>query len=476
MKRRKDSVVVGLYGSLDTETPEEMMGKGAFQTLTNFYPKNNVMKKRGVLSAISTPIASGNYTGLHGLNFQGNNTLFRMYNDSGNKIDKWTGGAWSSITTGLTHSDILRWSVSHYYYDDTEVAILTNNNDDIGIYDNASYIELGTVSSSAQRPVKAKFVIELEGYLLTFNIVQADGGTRYNNRIRWCNIFDLTTWSNDDWQDILGSGEILGVVRFNTEVYVFTKNSITRISGTGDTTAPFSFTYHIVPFGSKWSQSIIDCKNKIVFPSSDYGVRAFDGFKSVLLSDKVDSLFNSSPELSSAAFDGDESQYVLQVGSDILAVDLGNPSSTEIDFVNFAKETYAGGAVSFLTTLAETPYGVQGNNVVQLHIDGTQDLGVTPVSSELETGKFVLGNRLEAKLGKIRIYGKELSGSGTTTITTTLYPTGSTIVSAINLSPNGTDIQINQWVKQLKFNITNSASQRINIYKIVIEVLNTRKY
>ncbi len=475
VKRNRSFITIPLQGSLDTETPEEIMQQKSFQTLTNFYSKNGVLKKRGVLTAQSTAISAGTFTGLVGYNFQGTDTLFRMYNNAGNNIDKRTTGSWSNIATGLTNSDTLRWGSTKFYYNNGEVIIFTNNNDDLQVYNGTTTVTLSSLSSSTQRPSKAKLVLELDGYLLAFNIVQADGATVYNNRIRWCNAFDLTVWTDADYQDILSAGQILGAVRFNTEIYVFMENSIARITPTGNENAPFSFTYSIVPYGTKWNQSIVDFKNRLLFAGSDYSIRAFDGFKSIFLTDSVKTLFSTSPTIESAAYDDNEAQYILQLGSDILTLDLGTPVNTEIETLSFSKETYASG-ITMLTTLAGVPYGCQGLNVVKLHDTGTQDLATTSVSSDVITGRFILGDRIESKVGKVRIYGKETSGTGTTTVTVTYYPTESTVSSSINLSPNGTDIEINMWARQLKFEIANTAAQSIRIDKIEVEILNSRKY
>ena len=159
----------------------------------------------------------------------------------------------------------------------------------------------------------------------------------------------------------------------------------------------------------------------------------------------------------------------------MLAVDLGSPISVEVDGLNFAKETYASG-ISFLTTLSDVPYGCQGDYVVSLHNSGTQDLGATNVSATATTGKYIMGDRLEVKIGRIRVYGNEITGTGSTTITTTVYPSAATVAEAISLSANGTDIAIDQWARQLKFQISNTAAQRVSVHKIEVEILNTRKY
>jgi hypothetical protein len=220
---------------------------------------------------------------------------------------------------------------------------------------------------------------------------------------------------------------------------------------------------------------IQECKNKIIFYStSDNTVKAFDGFKSVILSEQIKSLLSASNNLS-AGFDGTLAQYILQDSSAALTVDFGTPLDTEIATVNWSKETYPG-AISFLCTLAEEPYCIYGNYVAQMHATGTQDIGSSTPAGTLTTGYYNFGDRMEAKIGKIRVYGKELSGSGTTTVTLNLFGPTDTVTEAINLSVTGTDIQVNRWARQFQLTFSNTANQTISVHKVEMELLNMRNY
>lgn len=489
MKINRKVLPFKIYGSLDSETPVEVLPQGFFTTLTNFYPKNGVVKKRGGISAIGSPIASGTMTGLHTVRSGNVDVLFRMYNDSGNKIDKWTGTAWTIVTTGLANSNTVTWDLAKYYYETGgvpyEAVVITNNSNYPALYYGTTYAELNTlVTSGTKYPKTAKFVEEIDGYLMTFNITENDTpSVSRKNRIRWCKLYDIATWEDDSYQDILGSGEITGVCRFNSELYVFTARSVTRVTPTGDEDVPFAFTYNIIPFGTLFHDSILEVKNKILYLGIDRSIRAFDGFKSVVLSEAVSSKMDTTPTNAWVAFDEADAQYLLYTSSGILSLDLGNQATTEIQSLNYGLETYAGtdGTPKFLTTYNNLPYAVQGKQVVKLHDNSAYaDVGNVAITASLVTGYIPFGDRLEAKVGKVRLYSvfTGVDTAGNTGLTITGFGPSTTTTNAnIISSVTGMDIEVNKWAKQLQFTIEHSSKVGgVRLNKLEIEILNSRQF
>lgn len=98
-----------------------------------------------------------------------------------------------------------------------------------------------------------------------------DSSIIHNNRVRWCADNDLDTWAPGSdptagYMDVLDTpGEITGLVSYGGYLYVFKRNSISRISETG-LIAP-SFAQQVMPYGVGCleGRTIVEIAGRLLF-------------------------------------------------------------------------------------------------------------------------------------------------------------------------------------------------------------------
>jgi hypothetical protein len=142
--------------------------------------------------------------------------------------------------------------------------IITNNIDNVKQFDGVQLIDVPNLPSSGN--TKAANVLVYENYLLLANTVE--GGTRYPQRIRWCDTGDPTNWStgNAGFEDLYDTEDyILSLMTLGPYGYIYRERSIYRISYVGSPDLLFTFEMMVAGEGVVSSQAAVDIGDYHVF-------------------------------------------------------------------------------------------------------------------------------------------------------------------------------------------------------------------
>ena len=369
-------------------------------------------------------------------------------------------------------------------------------------------------------PTKAKCVCVFANRLILGNVVESiarplsDGGTAANqtfpNRLTYSGTGDLTSFDDNNWEDMPergGSGNIgLNAIKvFKGAAYIFADNAIHRINDTGNVNLPYSFDYDILPIGCKNPDAIKIFNNTMVFPASDGTIRAYDGFKSYVLSAKTLKRTKTDAP-TSGGYDSIYNRYVCNSSNSatrLIAIDLrgykdiGALSTSGVDLsdVKVFEETYPHN-ISFLASTVNGCYALFTNTTAiytgKLWVDATYtDPSTTAIAYSFTTKRYDLGtivnNSSKYHSGGVCMKGNllylEVKGFTTTTaapttkITVTCYPSGETVVSNVALIATGVTIPIEKTCQDFTVTIEGSTtvSPQCNIYSIDAIFHNVRR-
>uniref|UniRef100_A0A6M3IW50 Uncharacterized protein n=2 Tax=viral metagenome TaxID=1070528 RepID=A0A6M3IW50_9ZZZZ len=237
------------------------------------------------------------------------------------KLFAWSLGNKTDITSGvtITPNDNYLWNwITAFDY-----AIGTNGVDP-PIQTNgtttSTFNFTGLTATSV--PTKAKCVIFWKNYLVFGNTYE--NSVARTTRIRWSNVGTISTWSDDDYQDIatLGGQQIEGFGTIYDDLYIFLTDSIYKVSLTGGdaliTVTKVSEGIGAVSRNNIKSISIGNTEG-LIFLTRDKTINYLDGVKVQEISSNIDGVMDDLSQTrlkyASAIVDRGTSHYYLSVTS-----------------------------------------------------------------------------------------------------------------------------------------------------------------
>lgn len=219
--------------------------------------KPGVLYKATGYSQVGTSGSAGRIKGLgiHS-NSNGTETLIKLYNTT---LSKWTGSAWSSLSTAYTNNHTDKANMNYAYVDDEDrLYIATGHND------NVSFTNATTVTFITD--TKAYCVESYRGRIYLGNVKL--GTTTYSSRVLYSPV-NADTFDNDnDFFDDMGE-PITALKSYGGYLYIFSERKVARFDGSSLVFVPS--TYGVC------NNSCVQVSNGILFWGNRSGVYAYAG-------------------------------------------------------------------------------------------------------------------------------------------------------------------------------------------------------
>lgn len=202
----------------------------------------------------------------------------------------WTrnGDTWDSIKGALTLSGTA--NNLNQFAQLTDKLYGCNDKDNVWVWDGSG--NATAVAGLAATTTSAHAITAYKNYLFVMNLVEA--GTRYETKIRWCDLNDPTTWSAANTLTLLNQGgqQGLGFARWGDNLIVFLERAIWTISYTGDALAPFVPFESVSAVGTTSGKSVIPTDRGIFFASRK-GIYVFNGDGVQYVSEAIEGLWKT---------------------------------------------------------------------------------------------------------------------------------------------------------------------------------------
>ena len=328
-----ESGVQGFLGLDDSSAPTQVQN-GRAQDLQNVLldTSQSLQKRFGYDKIGNTLDITGEdfcaVTGLYYTKFSSGTEKISAI--CGSRWHTLSGSTWGTETaSGIT---ITSGQNNQFVFTTALDEVITTNDVDVPLrYNGTVYqpVSFGGLSTSAT-PVKAKTVAFFKNYLMLGNTVENTNVER-PTRLRWANVGELSTWTDEDFVDIgaLGGQEIVALAELYDNLYVFLTDSIYRVSlvGGADTFQISKVTDGIgcVAKNSVQNITLTNAQNGLVFLDKDKRIYFFNGVIAQDIGSFIDTTLS--------ALSGSRLQYAVSAntGDDyLLSVTNGTGSTNNL--------------------------------------------------------------------------------------------------------------------------------------------------
>ncbi len=279
--------VQSFLGLDDTSVPTQVQDGRAqdLQNVTLSISKD--LKKRDGFSVIGQNLDAANeancaVTGLYYTKFSSGTE--RIVSTCGNRFYYLNGAIWNQVSGIVVSGTLVSPANSQFVFTTAlDEIMMTNDNAITPLrYDGTNLTAVNfTGLSSTSVPTQARVVAFFKNYLILGNTLE--NGIRHSTRLRWSNVGDTATWSDEDFIDIgaLSGQEITAIAELYDNLYIFLTDSIYRVSyvAGADTYQISKVTDKIgcIAKNSVQTITLTNAQNGLVFLSKDRKIYFFDG-------------------------------------------------------------------------------------------------------------------------------------------------------------------------------------------------------